>query len=132
MHKNKLFLLLIIVCTTIIFSCEHETYMQGKRLYATQCASCHGEQGEGLEMLIPPLAKVDYVKNNQRSFACIIKNGLKGEISVNGNSYNQIMEGLELSDVQITNIINYINHAWGNDYGEVSLPQIKTDLKNCN
>ncbi len=90
------------------------------------------EDGSGLKMLIPPLAGSDYLKNNQESIPCILKNGLKGPISVNGKIYDTEMVGIEsLNDVQINNIINYINHAWGNNFGQSNVKVVDERLKSC-
>ncbi len=41
---------------------------------------------------------------------------------VNGKTYNHEMPGnKELSEFQIVNIVNYINQAWGNDYGSITV-----------
>jgi len=121
-----------IVAFTLFFSsCGGEQYMQGKRLYKAHCADCHGDAGDGLGKLIPPLAGADYLRDNQQLLPCLLINGMKGEVTVNGSTYNQDMPGQKYSSVQITNIINYINHAWENDYGVISLPQVETKLLEC-
>jgi len=112
-------------------SCEQETYAHGKRLYQAQCNNCHMEDGLGLAKLIPPLAKSDWLKNNQDNVACILRHGQNGEIIVNGVTYNQEMPGQKYTEVQITNIINYINNSWGNDFGVVTLEESTKALKNC-
>ena len=90
------------------------------------------DDGSGLGGNIPPLANADYVRNSQEQIACIIRYGMEGEIMVNGRTYNQAMEGIpQLTDFEITNIINYINHAWGNDYGVVKLADVRSRLENC-
>ena len=91
------------------------------------------DDGTGLEGVIPPLANADYVKENQDMLACIIKNGMEGEIIVNGQKYNAPMVGSEdaLSDFEITNIINYINHSWGNNYGYQKLENTRKSLSEC-
>lgn len=131
--KSRLNLLLVflLACFFGFTSCEQETYMQGKRLYEAHCNNCHMEDGIGLAKLIPPLANSDYLKNNQDKIACILRNGQKGEIVVNGVTYNQEMPGKKYTEVQITNIVNYINHAWGNDYGTVTLEETKKKLNAC-
>lgn len=112
-------------------SCEQETYAQGKRLYTAHCENCHMDDGTGLAKLIPPLAHSDYLRDQQSSIACIIRNGQNGPIIVNGTSYNQEMPGAKYTGVQVTNIINYINNAWGNDFGVVNLEAIETSLSGC-
>lgn len=112
-------------------SCEQETYAQGKRLYEAHCENCHMEDGNGLAKLIPPLQNSDYLKNNQNKIACILRNGQKGKVIVNGVEYDQEMPGKKYTEVQITNITNYINNAWGNEYGITSLKEATISLRNC-
>ncbi len=132
--KNRLIylLLLLVSCFFILSSCDQETYMQGKRLYEAHCENCHMEDGNGLAKLIPPLTNSDYLKNNQNKIACILRNGQTGKVTVNNVMYDQEMPGKKYTEVQITNIINYINHAWGNDYGVISLEETTIALRNCN
>ncbi len=126
-----LLFLLIISSLFVLESCEQETYAHGKRLYEAQCNNCHMEDGVGLAKLIPPLAKSDWLKNNQDKVACIFRYGQKGEVVVNGVTYNQEMPGQKYTEVQITNIINYINNSWGNDFGVVTLKESTVALRNC-
>ena len=97
---------------------------QGERLYVQHCASCHGEQGQGLGHLIPPLAGSDYLAQHSAQLGCIVRQGLHGPIVVNGVSYNQVMLGVQdtathkhLSPAQITNLLNYLESHWGNHPG---------------
>ncbi len=88
--------------------------------------------GTGLRGLIPPLANADYIKTDPLRMACIIRYGMAGEVIVNDTTYNQAMAGVpELSDFEITNVINYINQAWGNNYGYVKFQDVKQALENC-
>jgi mono/diheme cytochrome c family protein len=104
----------------------------GKQTYELHCGGCHGNDGKGLGGIVPPLADADWVKNHQDDLACVIKNGMKGEVTVNGKTYDQEMLGLPyLSEIQITNIINYINSSWGNDYGFVKVQTVEEQLKKC-
>lgn len=113
-------------------ACGKTEYRQGKNLYAQHCASCHMDDGKGLGKLIPPLANSDWLKNNQEKLTCLIINGIEGEIVVNDTAYNQPMPGNgELSDFQVTNIINYINHAWGNAYGVAIVADVRSQAIGC-
>lgn len=113
-------------------SCDYDPYSQGKVLYDYHCANCHMEDGVGLKSLIPPLANSDWLKNNQEAMPCLIKKGIKGPITVNGKIYDTEMAGIEyLNDIQINNIINYINNSWGNQYGDSNVRNVKKALENC-
>jgi len=116
-----------------VFACQSNPYAHGKRLYEAYCGSCHMEDGQGLKSLVPPLAKSDYLTQNQDKLVCIINKGLNGSIVVNGKEYNQPMAGIpKLDPTQLTNIINYINHAWGNDAGYTKIQDVEAALENCN
>lgn len=94
--------------------------------------NCHGIDGEGLGQLIPPLAGSDFMQENKDSLACIIRYGLREEITVNGKTYHHPMPGNEqLSEVGIANIINYINQDWSNEEEFVSPVEIKRQLQEC-
>jgi hypothetical protein len=90
------------------------------------------DDGTGLQGVIPPLAHADYVAQNQGKLACIIRYGMEGEVVVNDTIYNQEMAGIpQLTDFEITNIINYINHSWGNDYNYMQYADVKKALEEC-
>jgi len=101
-------------------------------IYQTNCANCHMDNGEGLKNLIPPLAGADYLSTHAHELACIIKHGMRGEMVVNGISYNQAMPANEsLSEIEIANLVNYIRSEWGNNLPRIPLNQIQQDLKAC-
>jgi len=131
--KEYLFCFLFAVaCLLSIGSCGNPPFYQGEILYNNFCANCHMEGGEGLRGVIPPIAGADYIKNNPIGIACIIRKGMEGEVLVNDTTYNQPMAAIpQLNDVEITNIINYICQAWGNDCGMVKLEEVKQALARC-
>lgn len=89
----------------------------GEALYAEHCANCHGPQGDGLGRLIPPLAGADYLNTHRATLPCLVRHGLRGPLTINGNSYDGVMPGFsseKLSDADVANILNYVRTAWGN------------------
>lgn len=113
-------------------SCANPPFAQGQNLYLTHCANCHMEDGSGLRGNIPPLAGADYLRDHQEELACIIRYGQQDTIVVNGRTYHEPMPGVPgLTEFQIANIINYINQAWGNDYGFVKVEDLRTQLEQC-
>jgi len=104
-------------------------YINGKQAYETHCQNCHGANGEGLGMLIPPLTDTTYISNNLSDIAGIIKFGMSGEVIVNGKIYNGEMPAeTHLTPVEITYIINYIGNSFGNKIGHYSQEQVQSDL----
>ncbi len=94
--------------------------MKGGILFNTYCATCHQRDGNGDNNRYPPLAGSETVRGNKDSLINIILNGLRGQISVKGKTYNGIMpaHGSFLDDDAIASILSYIrrnkhfdNHA---------------------
>jgi mono/diheme cytochrome c family protein len=124
------YLLLFIVAG--LWSCENQTYQIGKRLYKSHCADCHMDQGEGLKGLIPPLAGSDYLGKHLDQLPCLIRNGLEDTIVVNGHTYMEKMpDNKALSEIQITNILNYVNSSWGNKEPTYQLKSVRELLNKC-
>lgn len=133
---KRLIPLLSFLLIAIIFlsDCQSNPYEQSKGLYTYFCANCHMEDGTGLKGLIPPLKGADYVKADPLRMACMIRQGMEGPVIVNGITYNQPMPAIredKITAFEITNIINYINQAWGNDYGFVKYEDVKKSLEEC-
>jgi mono/diheme cytochrome c family protein len=122
----------VAIAVSMAIGCQKNPFPQGEALYRTHCASCHMDDGLGLKGIIPPLAGADYVARDPAAVACIIRNGISDTIRVNGAIYSEPMQAIpQLTEFQIANIINYINIAWGNDYGYVSMPEIRQRLGEC-
>ncbi len=116
----------------MLSSCEEHPYNHGKILYQNFCSNCHMDDGKGLINIIPPLAGADFLANHPEKLPCIIYQGMSGKVTVNGKIYNTEMPGSpKLTEFEITNVINYINNAWGNDYGVVKHLSVREALKEC-
>jgi mono/diheme cytochrome c family protein len=104
-------------------------YAAGEKIYTSMCISCHQKNGEGVVGAFPPLANSDYLLADINRSIDIVKNGMQGEIVVNGQTYNGIMANQGLSDEEVRDVTNYILNAWGNKGGEVSLEEVQAALK---
>ncbi|MBC8082573.1 MAG: cytochrome c [Hymenobacter sp.] len=113
--------------------CFSNRQNEGAQLYQTHCANCHGEQGQGLRRLIPPVAASDYVATHRAGLPCLIRRGMKGPLVVNGIEYNQVMAGHEdLTDSQITNLLNFVQQNWGNKNQPYTIREVSELLAPCN
>lgn len=107
-------------------------YVEGEQLYITHCSNCHQKSGDGLGLLYPPLNDSDYMEQHVEEVICLIKNGISGEIIVNGQSYNQPMPGVaSLTDLEIAEIATYIYNSWGHDKGIIELKLVTKTLVEC-
>jgi mono/diheme cytochrome c family protein len=133
MKKTDLkYIFILVFLALFLDSCEVKTYEHGEILYNNFCANCHMEDGTGLVGVIPPLAGADYLGLHPEKLPCIINKGIKGEIIVNGRKYNTEMVGIpRLTEFEITNVINYINTAWGNDFEIVKHMDVRKALEAC-
>ncbi|MFA0963086.1 cytochrome c [Roseivirga sp. BDSF3-8] len=108
--------------------------IQGKTLYNTECAQCHQEDGSGFAQLYPPLKDSDYLQESPGRTICLIKNGLSGEITVNGKTYSQAMPAHDLlTDLEIAEIMTYLYTEWGTPDQQRLYPvkEVTSVLQNC-
>jgi len=105
--------------------------IEGAKIYATYCENCHQQDGKGLASLYPPLAGSDYLLENLPRAACIIKNGQMKEIVVNGETYNQMMPGNPISNLEIAEVLTYVANSWGNEGGLTGVKDVEKWLNEC-
>jgi nitrite reductase (NO-forming) len=101
----------------------------GARVFNTNCSACHMKEGQGVPNVFPPLAKSDYLNANKERAIGILLKGLTGEITVNGQKYNNVMPHLELSDDDIANVLTYVYNKWDNKGFEVTTEEVKKSKK---
>lgn len=115
---------------------EIQLLIDGEQVYSVNCAGCHQPGGIGLEGQYPPLVGNPNVQD-AAYVEQVIRNGLQGEIVVNGVTYDGVMPAFStLSDEQITAVIAYIQAGFvipggggGVDEGD-ALPVAGTSLPN--
>lgn len=89
--------------------------VDGKALYAAQCAACHQATGAGLPGVFPPLDGSEWVQGEPRVLANILLHGITGEITVKGNKYQGAMPAFpQLSDAELAGIASFIRGNWSN------------------
>ena len=103
---------------------------EGYSLYTIHCANCHQENGRGLAGLYPPIAK-QYLKD-KTALACMMRNGLVGNLVVEGKAYNRAMPGnLTLKDLEIAEIITYVGSRWNDEKTITQTDSVKSALLKC-
>jgi mono/diheme cytochrome c family protein len=118
LEKNK-FIIHISYLIFLLFSCQsnekvklEQYYIGGKEIYEKNCANCHQKDGKGLQNLYPPIAGSDFLKDKTKVIL-LIKNGISGEIVVNGKKYNQPMPANnQLQNLDIAEVVTYIYNEW--------------------
>lgn len=134
---NRTFLKSLVICLSCV-SCfaQAQTFdlkasvARGKEVYASYCITCHMEQGEGIESVYPPLAKSDYLMaDKKRSIHQVLK-GISGEIKVNKVVYNAEMSGFDLTDEEVSDVLNYVRNSFGNKGEAVNPVEVNAMRKN--
>lgn len=102
---------------------------RGKEIYLRNCVSCHMDQGEGLEGIFPPLAKSDYLLKDKKRAIQQTLYGVNTEMTVNGKVYNGEMNGFDLTDNEMSDLMNYIYNSFGNKGGVITPAEVKSVRK---
>ncbi|MBD0255629.1 MAG: cytochrome c [Cytophagales bacterium] len=101
---------------------------RGEAVYTATCVSCHQVTGTGVPGVFPPLAKSDYLMGDAKRAIRTVLHGLEGEITVNGEPYNQQMPSQShLSDGQVADVLNYVRNTWGNQGPAITPAQVKAE-----
>ncbi|HCI02023.1 MAG: cytochrome c oxidase subunit II [Oceanospirillaceae bacterium] len=98
-----------------------ELMTTGAEVYAGRCAACHGQNGEGMGSMFPPMVGSDIVLNDVDKHIDILING------VAGSAMQSFAE--QLTDVEIAAVITYERNAWGNDTGDIVTPRDIIDAR---
>jgi len=119
-ETGRLFPIILLVLSSVgLFAQEAKPDLKksldsGKLIYEANCQSCHMEQGDGLEGVYPPLAKSDYLMADRKRAIKQILNGASGPMKLNGKTYEGEMPGFELTDAELSDLMNYLLHSFGN------------------
>jgi mono/diheme cytochrome c family protein len=98
----------------------------GRKIYAQQCAMCHGDEGKGFPPAYPPLA------NNQSITMTVPVNPIRMVLNGGyppGTKKNPRPHGMPpfahiLNDAEVAAVVTYIRVAWGNTGTPVQPAQV--------
>lgn len=103
-----------------------DTLSVGKAIYARDCASCHGTEGQGRGLAYAALAKSPAA--NARDPVSLIYVTLYGAQApmTEHNRWAQTMPGYQaaLTDAEIAALLTYIRQSWGNVGAPVAPDQV--------
>ena len=105
---------------------------RGEKLYVLHCLNCHGENGEGLAKLIPPIHRPEMCSDAE--LVCAIRYGKKGEIEVGGILFDgEMPPNFNLDEGEIRDLANFIRIQLRNcpDCKEFELAEIPDYLSKC-
>ncbi len=134
-RKKYSIIYLLCVTTLILGFTRIQTFdlensmRRGKSIYYTQCVTCHQDKGEGIPTVYPPLAKSDFLfKESEKSISFVL-NGASESITVNGIEYTGEMTNFDLTDEQVSDVLNFIRNSWGNSGEPITLETVRNSRK---
>lgn len=131
-------ILISVIAGFFICSCQNEEkiefsryYTAGSLIYQNYCQNCHGQNGEGLSALIPPVTDSVYLHASRSKLPCFVKSGLKGLIKINHKIYDDQMPPQDLTPIEIAEVLTYITNSFGNKLGVVNEQEVSVNLAAC-
>lgn len=101
--------------------------IDGATIYANNCASCHQNDGQGIQGAFPSLAGATYVTDEDptRHIRAVLY-GMQG-VKIEGKEYSGIMQPFSelLSDEEVAAVINYERTSWGNDAPTITAEDVQ-------
>lgn len=110
---------------------SEQYFVEGQQLYMTHCSNCHQTDGKGMSALYPPIAGSSIINDKQR-MACIIQNGMRDTIIVNGKQFSRPMPANpKLTEIEIAEIVSFVSMKWGKDSTYTSIDFVHQALSGC-
>lgn len=115
-----------------------ETAVSGERIYQSICAQCHGNGGEGIKSLGPPLIDSEWISGSNERLIKVLLYGLTGPLEVNGKAYDipeisGLMPGLVLNksidDKNIADLINYLRLSFAREQSHIQKEDVRAVRK---
>jgi mono/diheme cytochrome c family protein len=111
---------------------EDKVFQLGREVYFrdAHCATCHQADGKGIANVYPPLAKSDWLQDDERFIKIVLK-GLWGPITVNQQAFDPSkgvppMMGFAgmLNDAEVAEVLSYVRLSFGNNGKLITAAQV--------
>ncbi|RFZ94510.1 cytochrome c [Mucilaginibacter conchicola] len=138
--KLKLIGGIIVLISVLIAACQNDAdqdfkryYTGGAAIYKQKCENCHGNNGEGLTSLIPPLTDTAFLKKNRDYLACIVHNGITERVlTINSKAYEGSMPAnTDLAPMDVAKVLTFVTNSFGNKQGTITVDVVEKDLAAC-
>ncbi len=98
-----------------------ELMVQGEKVYASNCAACHQQDGSGMPPMFPALKGSPIALGDIDKHIKMVLNGKPG------TAMSAFAEQLSVSD--IASVVTYERNTWGNDKGDSASPKYVKEIK---
>ena len=98
----------------------------GRQTYETQCAMCHGKEGQGFPPMYPPLAKNQSITmaSPVNSIRMVLNGGYAPGTRKKPRPYGMPPFSHLMDDAKIAAVVTYIRVAWDNSGTPVKPAQV--------
>ena len=97
----------------------------GEAVYNANCLVCHQADGSGVPGMYPPLWPNEWISKDKEKMIQIMLKGLKGEIQVGDDIYNNEMPPHnQMSDQEIADVLTYVRSNFGNEQGAITKEEV--------
>lgn len=124
-------LLLVILCVGLIILPRlggSGRPLTGQQVFMQAgCISCHGANGQGDGVRVPPLAGSTWAQGEPARVKRIVLHGMTGPIQVGDRTFNSVMPDFyRYPDDQLAAVLTYVrtNSLWGNSASPIPAPSI--------
>ena len=102
----------------------------GRKVYARQCAMCHGDEGKGQAPMMPPLAgnRSIVMASPVNSIRMVLNGGYPPGTSKNPRPHGMPPFAHLFNDEDVAAVLTYVRVAWGNT-GTPVTPKQANDLR---
>jgi glucose/arabinose dehydrogenase/mono/diheme cytochrome c family protein len=98
----------------------------GAALFNAVCGACHLADGRGDGTRYPSLHNSEWISGDKYQLINILLQGLEGQITVNGQSFDGVMPAFDyLEDEKIAQILTYIRQSFGNEGDKVNAEEVR-------
>lgn len=113
-------------------------YPRGVAIYSTVCKTCHGDDGNGVTSLAPPLNKSQFANGPKVTMISILLKGLNGPIIVSGKLYKApeiagempgFADNKDYTDDDLAQVMNFVRRSWQNKGDKITANDVKLARK---
>jgi len=104
----------------------NQAYSEGRRIYAANCAACHGAEGRGKLPHYPPLARNQSIGMSSavNPIRMVLNGGYPPGTRRNPMPYGMPPFAQALNDNEIAAVVTFIRTAWGNRGAPVNVREV--------
>lgn len=104
---------------------QENPHALGEKIFNEKCIVCHQANGQGIPGAFPSLLGSDFLKNNRLGAVSQVLNGTPGGSVINGVKYSAPMPPQVDTKEEAVAVINYVANHFGNDFGMITVEDVK-------